>query len=98
MSDKSNFQMHNFIAERFPLTRLLNILRDDSASHLVEIIGKSGSGKSYLVKPLLEALTKSYSRARFYSPHPLEFNQFAQVLKLICDVDSDKLDALLKEH
>ena len=98
MSDRSDFQLHEFITQRFPLTRLLNILRDDSTSHLIEINGRSGSGKSYLVKPLLEALGANYSRVGFYSPQPLGFNQFRRVLKLLCEVESAELEALLQEN
>ena len=98
MSERPGFDLHGFMAGRLPLNRLLNILRDDSLSHLVEIDGCSGSGKSYLVKPLLEDLAKSYSRVRYYSPHPLAFNQFRRVLKLLCEIDNASLDELLREN
>lgn len=97
MNDKLSFQLHDFITQRFPLTRLLNILKDDSSSHLIEITGKSGSGKSYLVKPLLDALQSSYGRLRHYSPQALVFNQFSRVLHLLCDIEDADLDKLLKE-
>ncbi len=98
MSDRTVFQLQDFMAERFPLGGIFKTLSDDSASHLLEINGSSGSGKSYLVSPLLEFLGKRYPRTRFFSPHPLEFNQFRQVLKLLCDVDPATLDALLREN
>ncbi|MDD4224351.1 MAG: sigma 54-interacting transcriptional regulator [Candidatus Cloacimonetes bacterium] len=98
MNESLSFQMHDFIAQRFPLSRLLKALRDDSESHLVEINGGTGSGKSYLVKPLLEALEQGYSRARYYSPQPLAFNQFRRVLKLLCEVDDATLDGLMLEN
>ena len=86
MSDRTVFQSLDFMTRRFPLNRLLNTLRNNSASHLIEINGGTGSGKTYLVKPLLEALGKSYKRVNYYSPHPLFFNQFNRVLRLLCDV------------
>ena len=98
MSDRTVFQSLDFMTRRFPLNRLLNTLRNNSASHLIEINGGTGSGKTYLVKPLLEALGKSYKRVNYYSPHPLFFNQFNRVLRLLCDVENSELDSLLKEH
>ncbi len=98
MTDSLSPKMHSFVAERFPLEKVLGVLQDASSSHLVEITGKSGSGKSYLVAPLLEALRETYPRVEFFSPHPLYFNQFAQVLRLLCDLDADKYAGLLAEH
>jgi Nif-specific regulatory protein len=89
--------MHSFVTQRFELNRVLSILQDRSSSHLVEINGRSGFGKSYLVAPLAEALQESYGTVNTFSPHPLFFNQFTQVLKLICDISDDTLSSLVRE-
>lgn len=98
MTEKLYQQLHSFVIGRFALNRVLGVLQDHTTSHLLEITGKSGSGKSYLVTPILEELRKSYEHVRFFTPHPLYYNQFTQVLPQICDIDSDELDTLLAEH
>ncbi|MBW6514680.1 MAG: sigma 54-interacting transcriptional regulator [Candidatus Syntrophosphaera sp.] len=98
MPDRLYPKMHSFVTERFALNKVLNVLQDPSSSHLVEITGKSGSGKSYLVNPLLEALQKSYETVNFFTPHPLYFNQFKQVLQLLCDIEDETLSELLREN
>ena len=98
MTDKLYQEMHDFVTERFALERVLAVLKKKSFSHLVEITGKSGSGKSYLIKPLLEELKGSYERVRFFTPHPLYCNQFTRVLGLLCEISGETLESWLKEH
>lgn len=98
MTEKLHPMLGSFVTDRFALDRVISILGDKSTSHLLEVTGKSGSGKSYLVQPLLDALSQSYSRVEFFSPHPLCFNQFAQIIKLLCGVTETELDGLIAEH
>jgi Nif-specific regulatory protein len=98
MTDKLYLKMHSFVTERFDLSRIANILRDNSASHLLEITGISGSGKSYLINPFSETLQNTYETVNFFSPHPLYFNQFYDVLSLLCDIDTQNFSSLIEEH
>ena len=61
MPEKLYQKMHEFVSERFDISRVLDILKDKKRSHLVEITGKSGSGKSYLIAPIISALRASYA-------------------------------------
>ncbi len=98
MTDSLYPKMHSFVKERLAQLRVLKVLQDSSYSHLVEINGKSGSGKSYLAEPLIEILNASFDRVEFFTPHPLYFNQFVQVLQLLCDVDAETLAELFAEN
>ena len=98
MTDNLYQLMRGFVLERFAIGKVLGVVRDSSDSHLIEIIGKSGAGKSYLVEPLLEGLKKSFKQVHFFSPHPMQYNQFGQVLKLLADIPGKKLDELLEVH
>jgi Nif-specific regulatory protein len=89
---------HSFLVERFALDRVTGILLDGTTSHLLEICGNSGSGKSYLIEPLINGLTHQYRKISFFSPHPYYFNQFVQVVKLLCDIDEDTLQSMLVVH
>ncbi|MGC9361764.1 MAG: tetratricopeptide repeat protein, partial [Candidatus Syntrophosphaera sp.] len=98
MTEKLYPKMHSFVTERFDLTRVANMLRDNSSSHLLEITGKSGSGKSYLVNTLSESLHEAYETVHFFSPNPLYFNQFPEALQLLCDIGNETFSSLLEEH
>ncbi len=98
MPERLYKRMHSFIAERFALPRIVDLLSDTSTSHLLEISGKSGTGKSYLIQPLVDALQESYGQVKFFTPHPLCFNQFNEVIRLLCDVEQEELNELYKEH
>lgn len=90
--------MHEFVSERFNISRVLDLLKDSKRSHLVEITGKSGSGKSYLIAPFIEALSGYYSEVRYFSPHPLYFNHFAEILQIISGLNIQEQEKLFAEH
>jgi transcriptional regulator with GAF, ATPase, and Fis domain/Tfp pilus assembly protein PilF/predicted negative regulator of RcsB-dependent stress response len=98
MPEKLYQKMHEFVSERFDLTRVLELLKDKSRSHLLEISGKSGSGKSYLIKPIISALQGSYSQIAYFSPHPLYFNHFPELLRIFTGLESEKLNKYYEEH
>ncbi len=91
-------KIHSFATERFALSRVLGFVQDKTRSHLVEINGKSGSGKSYLIKPLVDSLQDSYSRIECFSAHPLYYNHFQEVIRLLCEISDAELKALYEEH
>ncbi len=90
--------MNSFITERFALSKILGLLRDKSSSHLIEITGKSGSGKSYLIKPIIKAMEDTYSSINFFSPHPLFYNHFTEILSLLTGIDKDELIEQYTHH
>jgi len=90
--------MHSFITERFALSKVLDILRDTNSSHLVEITGKSGSGKSYLIKPIIRELENTYESINYFTPHPMFFNHFTELLSLITGIAAGELEALYDQH
>lgn len=98
MPERLMQKMHSFVTERFPLSRVLGILRDKGHSHLLEITGKSGSGKSYLIEPLIDSLQGNYTRIEYFSPHPLNFNHFTEIVKLVSTISDKELEALLTTH
>ncbi|MCB5268656.1 MAG: sigma 54-interacting transcriptional regulator [Candidatus Cloacimonetes bacterium] len=98
MPEKLYQKMHEFVSERFDITRVLDLLKDKKRSHLVEITGKSGSGKSYLIAPIIEALRSSYSSIHYFSPHPLYYNHFTELLQILSGLDEKQQDAFFEEH
>jgi len=89
--------MHSYITGRVTLSRVTGLLRDTERSHMVEITGKSGSGKSYFIKPLINNLGDTYTKVWHYSPHPCWYNHFAELLHLLCGVQEQELAELLED-
>src|SRR5512133_3746456 len=90
--------LHHFIRERFMISRIHDLLKKNDQSHLVEVIGKPGSGKTYLIEPLTEILKENYDKIIRYSPHPLLDNHLEDVLLLITDLPSSELKELISNH
>jgi Nif-specific regulatory protein len=91
MPENMTRQMNSYITGRIALSRVMGFLRVSSTSHLLEITGKSGSGKSYFVKPLLESMTETYGKRVFFTPHPLDFNHFTELIQIISQVTEEDL-------
>jgi len=89
MPEKLYQKMHESVTERFDLNRV---------SQLLEITGKSGSGKSYLISPLISALAASYKEIVYFSPHPLYFNHFPELIKILTGLKTEEQEALYEEH
>ncbi|MDZ4181839.1 MAG: hypothetical protein U1B83_03095, partial [Candidatus Cloacimonadaceae bacterium] len=98
MPQKFYEKMHSFVSDRFDLSHLTALLKDKSFSHLVEITGKPGSGKSYLIDPIINALKDSYPEIRFFTPHPMYFNQFHELLRLLTDISDEEYAGMIQEH
>ncbi len=86
------------MTQRFALSGLTAKLKDSSRSHLIEITGKSGSGKSYLIDPIINAIKDTYSRINYFSPHPMCFDQMGEIVRMLTDIDDEELTTLLVEH
>ncbi|PKN73681.1 MAG: hypothetical protein CVU50_02915 [Candidatus Cloacimonetes bacterium HGW-Cloacimonetes-3] len=97
MPENMTKQMNSYITGRIALSRVIGILRDNSKSHLVEITGKSGSGKSYFVQPLMRSLEETYSERVFFSPHPLDMNHFTELIQMLSNIDEAGLQTLYSE-
>ncbi len=63
-------------------------------SDLIEIIGSSGSGKTYLFKKLSEELKKKGLKFQKYYPSTFEVNQFHDIFKLIFELNDDEYGEL----
>ena len=98
MPEKLYQKMHEFVSERFNLTRVLDLLRDKSRSHLLEITGKSGSGKSYLIPPIIAALQGTYPNIEYFTPHPLYFNHFPELIRILTGLSEAQQTELFEEH
>ncbi|NLO44326.1 MAG: sigma 54-interacting transcriptional regulator [Candidatus Cloacimonetes bacterium] len=98
MSDKMYQKMHLFISERFDLNRVLKLVQDQNNSHLIEVVGRSGSGKSHLVVPILRSLDKIFPECVYFSPHPLSYNHLHELVQILTGLDIDAQNKIYKEY
>ncbi len=91
MPENMTRQMNSYITGRIALSKITGFLNDNSSSHLMEITGKSGSGKSYFVQPLMESATELYETRVFFSPHPLNLNHFTEIIQILTAVSEEDL-------
>lgn len=90
--------MHEFVTDRFDLNRILEPLKENKQSHLFEIIGKSGSGKSYLITPIIASLKGSFEKIVYFSPHPVYFNHFPEIMDILTGLDEEEQFEIYEEH
>lgn len=90
--------LHHFIRERFMISRIHDLLKMNDQSHLVEIVGKPGSGKTYLIEPITELLKESYGKIIRYSPHPFQDNHLEDILGQITDISPDILAEMISNQ
>jgi Nif-specific regulatory protein len=90
--------LSQFISDRFMQSRIHDILRNSQKSHLFEIIGGPGSGKSYLIPSIIETLKDSYETIIRYSPHSFWDNHLLDLLIRITNLDDEELRDACKGH
>jgi len=98
MAEQIKQILYQFVRERFTNSRIHEALQNPQSSHLFELIGKPGSGKSYVIQPLLECLEGTYTKIIRYSPHPMLDNHLKDFLTTITNVSNSDLEAMLAEH
>jgi len=67
------------------------------SSELIEIIGDTGSGKTYLFNKLSQQLEEKGTDFKLYYPSVFEINQFSNVFKLIFDLDNKAFEETMKQ-
>lgn len=90
--------MHLFISERFDLNRVLKLVQDQKSSHLLEVVGRSGSGKSHLVAPIMRSLGKIFPECVYFSPHPLSYNHLHELVQILTGLDFEAQNKIYAEY
>ncbi len=89
--------LHQFVLDRFMQSRINDALRDTEQNHLIELIGSPGSGKTYMIEPMIETLKKQYKNIVRYSPHPFWKNHLKDLLLLIASLNKKDLDEIYSD-
>ncbi|HQF34696.1 MAG TPA: sigma 54-interacting transcriptional regulator [Candidatus Cloacimonas acidaminovorans] len=97
MAENITQQLDAYITNKIALSKAMGYLSDSAKSHLIEIVGKSGSGKSHFVQPLMESVEDIYAKRIYFSPHPLMLNHFSELMQVITDVTEEDLYGYYRE-
>ncbi len=89
--------LHQFILDKFINSRIHDMLKNTQSSHLIEFMGISGSGKSYLIEPIIESLHDSYDTVIQYSPHPFWDNHLQDILALLTTLKDSEIRKICLE-
>ena len=69
-------------------TKITNILTK-KGSKIIEIIGGTGSGKSFILRNLIQLMKDGNLQFDVYFPRVFQYNHFKQVLQLITGIDDE---------
>ena len=69
----------------------------ENKSKVIEIIGESGSGKSFMFEKLNHLMQKSDISHDIFIPNIFKFNQFREIVKKIATITDDEFNNYLKE-
>jgi len=75
---------------------VLNFLELDN-SKIIEVIGESGSGKSYILRNLIQILKDKSIPFEFYYPRLFQYNHFKQILQMITGINSQQYADIIDE-
>lgn len=97
MPEQIKQTLHQFVLDRFMRSRINDALRNTQQNHLIEIIGSPGSGKTYMIEPMIETLKKHYKQIVRYSPHPFWENHLKDLLLHITSLNKKDLDKICSD-
>ncbi|MBT5419336.1 MAG: hypothetical protein HOK80_00440, partial [Candidatus Cloacimonetes bacterium] len=69
-------------------TKITNILAK-KGSKIIEIIGGTGSGKSFILRNLIQLMKDGNLQFDVYFPRVFQYNHFKQILQLITGIDDE---------
>ncbi len=96
MNPKFDDILVNYITKDFLIFE--NILSDirSSKGKIIEIIGKQGSGKSFICRKLIDYSQKNKGSYQLYIPAIFKFNHFQEIVKLLTDISNVEYDEIVQ--
>lgn len=75
---------------------IINFIESDN-SKIIEIIGKTGSGKSFLLRNLIQIMDNNKIHFEIYYPRVFQYNHFKQILQLITSISDKEYMNIIEE-
>ncbi len=76
--------------------KILNYFGLDD-SKIIEVIGESGSGKSFILRNMIQILNEKKIQFEFFLPRVFQYNHFKQVLKMITDISDQEYNDIISK-
>ncbi len=97
MDNKLEKVMGQFVTNDDTISnKILNFLELNN-SKIIEIIGESGSGKSYILRNLIQILNNKAIPFEFYYPRLFQYNHFKQILQMITGINDQQYVDIIDE-
>ncbi len=77
-------------------SNIINFLEIDN-SKIVEIIGGTGSGKSFILRNLMQMMQENKNQFQLYCPRVFQYNHFKQILQMITDINDQEYIEIINE-
>ncbi|MDP8202924.1 MAG: sigma 54-interacting transcriptional regulator [Candidatus Tenebribacter mawsonii] len=97
MDKKLEHVMGQFVTNNNTIsTKITNILAT-KGSKIVEIIGSTGSGKSFILRNLIQLMQRDNLQFDVYFPRVFQYNHFKHILQLITGIDDEEYEKIITE-
>ena len=97
MDNKLEKVMSQFVTNDNTITsNIINFLELEN-SKIIEITGGVGSGKSLILRNLMQMMKENKNQFQLYCPRIFQYNHFKQILQMITDIDDQKYDKIINE-
>ncbi len=96
MIKKIEQALTQFVAEKLQLVERIVDRQRETKSHLIEILGPSGTGKSYLFKQLCQSLDETGVNYNVILPRVFTFNQLEELVKLLFQLDDAEYQKIIE--
>ncbi len=96
MIKKIEQALTQFVAEKLQLVERIVDRQREKKSHLIEILGPSGTGKSYIFKQLCLSLEETGVPYTVVLPRVFVFNQLDELVKLLFKITDAEYDGIIE--
>ena len=97
MDNKLEKVMGQFITNDNTISNNVITFLELGSSKIIEIIGESGSGKSYILRNLIQKMNDRTISFEFYYPRVFQYNHFKQILQMITGLDDHEYIKIIEE-
>jgi len=95
MSDNVEKLLSDYATKNSSLVQKIIKSIKASESKIIEIVGDSGSGKSFIFNMLSKQLESEKIEHHIYTPYAFKFNHLREIVKLITNIRDDEFDGII---
>ncbi len=97
MDKKLEKVMGKFVTNDNALSNNIINFIELEGSKIIEIIGETGSGKSFILRDIIQVMQDKQIQFEFYCPRVFQYNHFKQILQLITSINDQEYMDIINE-